>query len=185
MAKKDFTTDWLTAFESKWHNILQDLVGGGQYLEVGAYEGRSACFIAASYPLAELTVVDNFVDNYNEGFEKRYLNNTAEYRDRITTIKGDSKDVLPRLLLKRQHYDVIYIDGAHDYETVKRDLEYCWKMLRPGGTLLMDDYNDTLRDNPFKFGVDQAVHEFFRDRVDFTVLSDVDTDYQFYVRKNG
>lgn len=56
------------------------------------------------------------------------------------------------------HADMIYIDGAHEYRAVKSDLEAFWKVLRPGGALLMDDYA------PYCPGVMKATNEFVTDK---------------------
>ena len=37
--------------------------------------------------------------------------------------------------------DLIYIDGAHDEDSVRRDIEGFWPLLEPGGVLFGDDYN--------------------------------------------
>jgi methyltransferase family protein len=36
-------------------------------------------------------------------------------------------------------WDLIYIDGSHDYEVVAADYRHCVGQLRPGGLLVMDD----------------------------------------------
>lgn len=182
---KQYTTDWLTPFLPIWDKLLTPLEDGGNVLEVGTYEGRAACHLLYAYPDIHIDVIDNFVDTYNEGFEARFDSNIAEYEGRFTKIIGDSKTELPRLLAEGKKYKFIYIDGDHSYEGVKPDLETCWELLEPGGLLFLDDYNDHLRDNPFKFGVDSAVNEFFLGRTDFKVESNVHTDYQFYVRKSN
>jgi Methyltransferase domain len=38
---------------------------------------------------------------------------------------------------------VIHVDAAHEYEEVLRDVEEYWKLLRPGGFLIGDDYHET------------------------------------------
>ncbi len=182
---KQYTTDWLTPFLPIWDKLLTPLEDGGNVLEVGTYEGRAAAHLLYAYPDIHLDTIDNFVDTYNEGFEARFDSNLAEYEGRFTKITGDSKTELPRLLAEGKKYKFIYIDGDHSYEGVKPDLEACWEMLEPGGLLFLDDYNDHLRENPFKFGVDSAVNEFFFYRDDFKIESNVHTDYQFYVRKSN
>lgn len=39
--------------------------------------------------------------------------------------------------------DLIYIDGAHDFTSVLRDLRMYWEILEPGGTLFGDDYSNS------------------------------------------
>lgn len=177
--------DWLTAYLPHWDRLLVDLADGGRALEVGTYEGRAAVHLLYAYPAITLDIVDNFVDLYGEGFEARFDHNLAEYEGRFRKIKAPTTEALPRLLQEGERYNFIYLDADHTYEACKHDLAYCWEMLLPGGTLFLDDYNDHLRQNPFKFGVDSAVNEFFIARQDyeFELLSNIHTDYQFYVRK--
>lgn len=180
---KHYTSDWLTGYLHHWDRLLTGLVEGGRALEVGTYEGRAAQHLLYAYPHIHLDIIDSFVDPQGEGFEGRFDHNLAEYEGRFTKIKEDSKTALTRLLELEYRYDFIYIDGDHSYEGSKSDLELCWPMLKRGGVMFLDDYNDHLRVNPFKFGVDSAVNEFFLGRRDFVVESNVHTDYQFYVRK--
>lgn len=187
---KQYTVDWLTAFLPQWDEHLFLLPGLGnkaRALEVGTYEGRAACHLMHAYPELQLDVVDYFVDPYNEGFEARFDHNMADYESRFRKLKGKSADILPSLLNVGRRYDFIYIDGDHSYEATKPDLEICWQMLNVDGVLFLDDYNDHLRKNPFKFGVDSAVNEFFLNlpREEFRILSNIHTDYQFYVRKTS
>ena len=39
-----------------------------------------------------------------------------------------------------QEIDLIFIDGSHQYNYVKVDSENAFKMLRPGGVIIWDDY---------------------------------------------
>jgi predicted O-methyltransferase YrrM len=35
---------------------------------------------------------------------------------------------------------VVYVDGAHEYESVRADVAAYWRLLRPGGFMIGDDY---------------------------------------------
>jgi hypothetical protein len=37
--------------------------------------------------------------------------------------------------------DYVFLDGGHEYETVKNDLNYCLEVIEKNGTILCDDYN--------------------------------------------
>lgn len=181
---KIFTTDWLTAFLPQWDTMIGNSLEGKnkRVLEIGTYEGRAAVHLLSSYPDIKLTAIDNFIDQPIGELEKRFDSNVEEFGDRITKIVGHSHEEVPKLKGK---FDLIYIDADHTYEGVKPDIENCWPLLKKGGLMFFDDYNDHLRENPFKFGVDSAVNEFFLGRSDFELLSNVHTDYQFYVRKTN
>ena len=75
------------------------------------------------------------------------------YKKNIEIITGDTNEVLKNLNLN--NIDYIFIDGGHDFETVKNDLYFCRKFIREGGSILCDDYD--LSQAP---GVKKAIDEF-------------------------
>jgi Methyltransferase domain len=54
--------------------------------------------------------------------------------------------------------DMAYLDGRHDYDGVKADIDAWWPKVKPGGWLGGDDYMQV--DPRFSFGVELAVKEF-------------------------
>lgn len=36
--------------------------------------------------------------------------------------------------------DFVFVDGAHDYQSVRKDTENALRLLRPGGVILWHDY---------------------------------------------
>jgi Methyltransferase domain len=71
----------------------------------------------------------------------------------VELVKSDDKEFLDGNPGK---FDFIYLDTAHDYETVKRQIKQCVPLLNSGGVISGDDYLE--RDN---WGVIQAVRESF------------------------
>lgn len=62
---------------------------------------------------------------------------------------------------KDKYFDFIYIDAAHDYDSVKEDLEAWWPKLKSGGIFSGHDYfPDTRIWRGKPCGVYQAVNEF-------------------------
>jgi predicted O-methyltransferase YrrM len=53
-------------------------------------------------------------------------------------------------------YDLVFVDGSHDRESVSRDAALARGVLKPGGLLAFHDYGN--RD----FGVTEAVDELLR-----------------------
>ena len=51
--------------------------------------------------------------------------------------------------------DYVFLDGGHDYETVKNDLNNCAEVINNNGTILCDDY-----DLSYAPGVKKAIDEF-------------------------
>lgn len=40
----------------------------------------------------------------------------------------------------KDDFDLIYVDGSHEYKDVKNDLFQAWNILRPKGLLFLDDF---------------------------------------------
>tara|TARA_B100001741_G_C16461975_1_gene555633 strand:- start:640 stop:1113 length:474 start_codon:yes stop_codon:yes gene_type:complete len=76
-----------------------------------------------------------------------------KYNKNTTIIKGNTNSILKDLNLK--DVDYIFVDGGHDYATVKNDLIFSKKFLAPNGTILCDDYNLS-----YAPGVKKAIDEF-------------------------
>jgi predicted O-methyltransferase YrrM len=135
--------DWLSSRLPSWERFFLPLAGRPlQILEIGSYEGRSACWFAEHLltdPMSTLTCVDP-CDN-GEVSEQLRRNLVATGRgERVCLIQGRSCEVLPVLAAGRKHVDIAYIDGSHEAPDVFFDAALSFELLRPDGILLFDDY---------------------------------------------
>ena len=62
-----------------------------------------------------------------------------KFKDNVHLIKGNSNKVLKKIDMAK--IDYVFLDGGHDYETVKNDLNCCLEVLNKSGIVLCDDYN--------------------------------------------
>lgn len=174
---KEFTQHWHNNAIGMWERWLPlDQLKTG--LEIGSFEGASAVWLMDHCPNLTLTCVDIFgpaFDDVTGEYEQRFERNVAEYGDRIIKMKGKSADVL-KTLPQRSQFDLIYIDGDHSYEGALIDAQLAFPLLKKGGILIFDDYN-----NP-QFGVFKAVNEFLEDADGFKVLREED-DYQMAIQR--
>lgn len=76
-----------------------------------------------------------------------------KYEKNITIIKGNTNIILKDLNLK--DIDCIFVDGGHNYNTVKNDLVFSKKFLSSRGVIICDDYNLS-----YAPGVKKAIDEF-------------------------
>ena len=76
-----------------------------------------------------------------------------KFKNNVNLIKGDTNEILKKVDL--ENIDYVFLDGGHDYETVKNDLNFCKKILDNNGTVLCDDYNLS-----YAPGVKKAIDEF-------------------------
>jgi len=77
----------------------------------------------------------------------------SKFKKNITLLKGNSNEILKNIELEK--VDFIFIDGGHEYNTVKNDLAHSYRLLKNKGTILCDDLNLSQA-----LGVRQAIKEF-------------------------
>ena len=77
------------------------------------------------------------------------------FKKNIHLIKGNSNLVLKKIDMTK--IDYVFLDGGHDYETVKNDLQNCSEVIENNGTILCDDYNLS-----YAPGVKQAIDEYVK-----------------------
>jgi len=83
------------------------------------------------------------------------LNLLKKFEKNIHLIQGNSNKILKKIDMLKVDY--VFLDGGHDYETVKNDLNCCRDVVIRKGTILCDDYNLT-----YAPGVKKAIDEFVR-----------------------
>lgn len=145
-----FTQDGFTLSMRAWEPLFVELEGKqARMLEVGSYEGMSACYALWRLPDAHITCVDTFTGSPEDlvidvdlstlraVFEKNIAIVDAS---RVRTLVGDSRRVLLELVEAGERFDLVYVDGSHVALDVLADSAYAWQLLRTGGFLVWDDY---------------------------------------------
>jgi len=90
-------------------------------------------------------------ENYAQAMKR-----VGPYRDRVFVLRGLSTQMA--MEVPQQSLDFLHIDGAHDYDSVREDLDYWYLRVKPGGIVSGHDYL-----NP-NYGVRAAVDEFVWER---------------------
>jgi predicted O-methyltransferase YrrM len=153
-ARYDFTTDWFTAAQPSWHRLLDPLAGvpGLRFIEVGVFEGRSTVWLldhVLTARTARLDCVDPFVWPMSAGrpasvrmrdVKRRFHRNVAASgaSSKVRLIEGRSDTALAGL--PPDSYDCVYVDGSHRADDVLSDAVLSFRLLKPGGLLIFDDY---------------------------------------------
>jgi predicted O-methyltransferase YrrM len=86
-------------------------------------------------------------------YERRF----ADSPQKITINEGQSWDMLARW--PDDHFDLIYIDAAHDYDSVKKDAEVAVRKIKRDGILVFNDYILWPGQLAKPYGVIQAVND--------------------------
>jgi len=157
---------WFT-YPSLYSSVVQRFPSGSHFVEVGTWKGKSACYMAVEIINSNKNIRFDCVDNW-------------EYRESQTDIPLSSFDNLYEIFLKNiepvkniinpvrelswdaarfyddKSLDFIFIDAAHDYESVKKDLEAWLPKIKDSGIIAGHD----IHHHPIK----QAVNEIFHNR---------------------
>tara|TARA_Y100001970_G_scaffold267291_1_gene357085 strand:+ start:1411 stop:2040 length:630 start_codon:yes stop_codon:yes gene_type:complete len=76
-----------------------------------------------------------------------------KFKKNVTLIKGNSNKILKKINMSK--IDYVFLDGGHEYSTVKNDLNCCKEVIDNNGIVLCDDY-----DLSYAPGVKKAIDEF-------------------------
>ena len=88
----------------------------------------------------------------------------SKFKKNIKIIQGDTNYILHQVAIK--NVDFIFIDGGHDYKTVKNDLEYSYKIASKNATILCDDWNLSQA-----LGVRKAIEDFSKEKnINFKIV---------------
>jgi predicted O-methyltransferase YrrM len=163
MNNYQFTNSWfLSAASKNWDTLIPQFIKPSTILEVGSYEGASACYLIeklASQNSVEVHCIDTWeggVEHQSGGLaeanmqsvESRFLHNTkcaidkAAHKVDLHIHKGYSDTCMAQLMSqgKQGYFDFVYIDGSHQAPDVLCDAVLGFKLLKTGGVMVFDDY---------------------------------------------
>ena len=104
-------------------------------LEIGFNAGHSSCFFLENNPQCKVLSFDIGIHKYVAP-AKEFIN--SKYPKRHSLFIGDSTKTIPNFN-NNKLYDIIFIDGGHDYEIAIQDLMNCKKFAHKDTIVIMDD----------------------------------------------
>ena len=115
--------------------------------EIGSYMGESTFIFASQLLFKEIHCIDPFegpeefntMSNRTWGEVKREFWTNTRHWDNITLHQNYSYNT--DHIFPDEHFDVIYIDGDHSYDSVIRDLNLYMPKLKHGGIICGHDYS--------------------------------------------
>lgn len=133
-------------YKSKQTNLQKLAKNSNLICEIGFNAGHSALFMISANPQAEYVFFDlNYHTYTNHCFSyiKEAFKNT-----KISIIYGDSKDTLTSYYSNiEKYFDLIHIDGGHDYETLNSDFKNSYLMCKKNGFIVIDDTDELIINN--------------------------------------
>jgi predicted O-methyltransferase YrrM len=122
------------------------------WLELGSFIGESTNLLLGYTNIEHIDCVDSS-EYLISHFKKRHKKHIQE--NKCTIHHKTSHDFLTNI--PQNYMDVVYIDGNHDYDFVKEDIELSFSKLQNDGFLCGHDYSPESNTFP---GVIRAVDEF-------------------------
>lgn len=139
------------AFHTMWWRLVRKFQPR-RFLEIGVYRGqtlslvsllakmeRSPCEVCGISPFSS---AGDSVSTYIKALDYRAdtLANFANFNLPVPELlQAYSTDQEAVAFIGQRTWDMIYIDGNHDYEIVKADWAICSKAVDPGGLIVLDD----------------------------------------------
>jgi hypothetical protein len=134
---------WFLLFrEFKPANFLEIGVFRGQTTSLAAMLGRLNQTPCEVWGISPFAAVGDSVTKYRDNVD--YLADTLANFERFSLpkphlLKAYSTDPEAVSLIQSKTWDLIYIDGNHDYEVALKDWEVCSACARDGGIIVLDD----------------------------------------------
>ena len=132
--------------------------GGVKIMEIGVLYGLNLTgmynIVRTEYETVLFTAIDPFEGYYGQKLdaglafpvtEKFFRINLARNQvaeQDIAVFKGFSSDPAIQAANAKKTFDLIFVDGDHSYEGVKRDVDFYGTLLSSGGLLIIDNYGD-------------------------------------------
>lgn len=141
------------------------------FVEIGSWKGRSSTFMGVEILNSGKKIKFDCVDTWEgseehidrgsstfeplllikDGLYNEFLKNIRPIKSVINPIRSTSIEASK--LYEDNSLDFVFIDGAHDYLSVKEDIEYWYPKVKKGGYISGDDYVHP--------PIGKAVREFF------------------------
>lgn len=119
--------------------LARDGAGHGEIVEIGAFKGKSAVFMALGSQAGGRESVYS-IDPHTEGSRPDFNKNVRMFKveNRVNTIEATSEDARKGF---NRPVRLLFIDGCHEYDFVKKDI-LLWKdLVIQGGVMVFHDIN--------------------------------------------
>lgn len=158
---------WFT-FPNLYTSAVINAEVGSRFVEVGAWKGKSACYMAVEIVNSNKDIKFDVIDTWegsdelksdpsvvNDTLYTEFLNNIESVKHVINPIRSTSLE--SSKLYEDSSLDFVFIDASHDYDNVREDIATWYPKVKSNGILAGHDYYPEGND---QCGVMRAVDEF-------------------------
>ncbi len=140
---------WLSTREGKLlYTLANKCKGKGAIVEIGSWKGKSTIWLANGSKLAgnsKIHAIDPHVGSSEHNTPEQQVWTFDQFKANIEKA-GVADHIVPLIMTSEkaaQDFDkpveLIFIDGAHEYEYVKQDFELWFPKVIPGGVMAFHD----------------------------------------------
>lgn len=159
------------SFPGVYEDAVNRASAGAVFVEIGAWKGRSAAFMAVCIANSGKPITFYAVDHWLGSDEKAhkadkdiqagtlyqtFLKNIAPVAKYITPLRMSSLEA--SMKFQNGSVDFVCLDGGHSYEDVRQDIDAWLPKIKPDGVIAGDDWNWA--------GVHKAAIETFGERIE-------------------
>jgi len=138
-----------------WRELVKEMANDFKFLEIGVFKGQIIALITQlSKRYNKKTNVYGVTPLNDLGDKYSYYEN-LDYRNEIINLFGtfsldfdlekqivnglSTDDSVKNKIIELGVFDLVYIDGGHDYDTVISDINLVKKIIKLGGFIVTDD----------------------------------------------
>jgi predicted O-methyltransferase YrrM len=155
---------WFT-YPELYSAVVEKFPSGSHFVEVGTWKGMSAAYMAVEIINSGKDIRFDCVDTWDfvpsqaeipphlfNGLYEVFIKNIEPVRHQVNPVQAISWD--GAALYKDNSLDFVFIDAAHDYESVRKDIHAWFPKVKKEGVIAGHDYECA--------DVRKAVTEFFQ-----------------------
>jgi len=176
-------------FHAMWEEIIDSFKEEINFLEIGVYKGQILSLVKLlannkniKNKVLGVTPLSNAGDKYSsydnvdyaQSIKNIFQTFNLDFDENQNLLKGFSNDINIIEQLKNSRYNLIYIDGGHDYECVVSDIKLMKEILLKNGIVVFDDSSNykTFSKNLFlgHEDVSRALKDTLENDVDFVEI---------------
>lgn len=163
-----FGENWFS-YQKLYSKFVKELSDNSRIVEVGAWKGKSVAYLAVevinSKKNIKVDAVDTWLGDPNESIHQQdeyvknnklyelFLSNIEPVKHVINPVQMDSVEAAK--LYADESIDAVFIDAAHDYENVKKDILAWYPKVKRNGYISGHDYYHP----PVKAAVDEMLSD--------------------------